>query len=119
MKRTHAVLISLMLAAAVVLGSFAAIRSTQLSTGAAAAPRVDSAQIARQNAALDRAEAALRAQLKKRPPAIKPIQAAAPAAAAPQTVIYKRAPTIVHVLHRHGEHENEGGGDGGGGGFDD
>jgi hypothetical protein len=116
MKRTHALLISLVLAAAVVLGSFAAIRSTQLSTRAAA-PRVDAAQLTRQNAALDRAEAALRAQLAKKPPAIKPLAAAAAPAAAPQTVIYRRPPAIVHVIHRHGgEHEDRGEHEGG---FDD
>ena len=121
MKRTHAVLISLMLAAAVVLGSFAAIRSTQLSTrSAAATPRVATSQIVRQNAALDRAEAALRAELRRKPPAIAPLAAAAPRPAASQTIVYKRAPTIVHVIHRAGgEHESEHEGHDGGGGVDD
>jgi hypothetical protein len=112
MKRTHALLISLVLAVAVVLGAFAAIRSTQLSTHAR--PGVAVVQVARQNAALDHAEAALRAQLAKKPPAIAALPTH-PAAA--QTVVYKRAPTIVHVLHRQGgEHER---GDHEGGGFDD
>ena len=122
MKRTHALLIALVLAFAVILGSFAAIRSTQLSTGssAAAAPRVAASQIARQNAALDRAEAALRAELRRKPPAIRPLAAAAPRPAASQTVVYKRAPTIVHVIHRAGgEHESEHDGHDGGGGVDD
>ena len=83
---------------AVVMGGFAAIRSTQLS--AAAAPRVSAAQIARQNAALSRAEAKLRAELAKKSPA------------GSATVVYRRPPAIVHVIHRHG-------GDGHEGGFDD
>ena len=112
MKRTHALLISLVLAVAVLLGSVAAIRSTRLSVNAAP-PRVGAAQIARQNAALDRAEAALRAELRKDPPAIAALPAPS-RASAPQTVIYRRAPTIVHVVHRHGgENESEGGSEGG------
>jgi hypothetical protein len=112
MKRTHALLVSLVLAAAVILGSFAAIRSTRLSTQASA-PRVDAAQIARQNAALDRAEAALRAELAKKPPALAALPAG-PRAAAPQTVVYRRAPAVVRVIHRHGdddghERDHEGG----------
>ena len=110
MKRTHALLISLVLAAAVVLGAFAAIRSTSLST-TSRTPKVDTAQVARQNAALDRAEAQLQAELAKRPPAVPALPAAAPN----QTVIYKRPPAIARVVH-HGEHEDgehESGRDGG------
>jgi hypothetical protein len=112
MKRTHAPLVSLVLAAAVILGSFAAIRSTRLSTQASA-QRVDAAQIARQNAALDRAEAALRAELAKKPPALAALPAG-PRAIAPQTVVYRRAPAVVRVIHRHGdddghERDHEGG----------
>jgi hypothetical protein len=105
MTRTHALLISLVLAAAVVLGGLAAIRSTQLSASASS-PKVSSTQISRQNAALDRAQARLRAELRSRPPAL-PAAAAARPAAVPQTVVYKRAPAIVRVIHRHGGHENE------------
>jgi hypothetical protein len=116
MKRTHAFLISVVLAFAVILGSFAAIRSTQLSTAASSPSRVSAAEIARQNAALTRAEAKLRAQLAHKPPAV-PAAGPARAAAAPQTVVYRRAPAVVHVIHRHGgEHEDGGAG---GGGADD
>ena len=112
MKRAHALLISLVLAVAVTLGSFAAIRTTQLST-ASTTPGVSSAEIARQNAALSRAETTLRAQLARRPPTIPTLDRNS-AAAAPQTVVYRRAPTIVHVIHRQGgEHDD------GGAGFDD
>ena len=106
MKRTHALAISLLLAIAVLLGSFAAIRSTRLSASAAA-PRVDAARLARQNAALDRAEAVLRAELRRKPPAV-PALPAPSRVSAPQTVIYRRPPAIVHVVHRHGG-ERDGG----------
>ena len=102
MKRTHTLLISVVLGIAVVLGSFAALRSSQL--GSRGATSVPAAQIARQDQALDRAEAALRAELRRKPPAL----AATPAAAAP-TVVYHRPPPIVRTVHRHGgEHETEG-----------
>lgn len=116
MKRAHALVISLVLAVAVILGSFAAIRSTQLST-ASVTPRVSSAAIARQNAALSKAEAALHAQLARKPPAL-PTMGRKGVVAAPQTVVYQRAPTIVHVIHRRGGERDDGSG-GGSGGFDD
>ena len=74
---------------AVVLGSFAALRTTH----AAAPPTVSSAEIARQNHALDHAEATLRAELRRKP---------STTAAQPGAVIYRRPPAIVHVIHRHG-----------------
>jgi len=105
MKRTQALIIALALAVAVVAGMFAALRTTQL--GATATPRVTSTQIARQNRALDRAEAVLRAELRHKPPAISTLRQA-PRAPAAQTVIYHRPPPIVHVIHRAGgEHERE------------
>lgn len=136
MKRIHALILVLALGIAVVAGSFAALRTTQLGTRATAT-NVNSAQIAKQNGALTRAEAALRAELRKKPPAIAALpkitpQVAPPAMtaarlpaavgptvvvarpaappAATQTVIYHRPPPIVHVIHRPGggEHESEG-----------
>jgi hypothetical protein len=103
MKRMHALLIAGVVGIAVVLGSFAALRSMQLASQRATT--VPAAQIVKQNRALDRAEAALRAELRRKPPAL----AGTPAAAAP-TVVYHRPPAIVHIVHRHGgEHETEGG----------
>lgn len=123
MKRTHAVLIALALAVAVITGSFAALRSQHLARQATAS-RVGTAQFIRQTRALDRAEARLRAELRRRPPAIPATPTAAPvrAVAQPQTVVYRRPAPIVHVIHRHGgehESEHESSGDGGGGGGDD
>jgi len=106
MKRTHALLISLVLAVAVTLGSFAAIRTTQLST-ASATPRISADEIARQNAALSKAETTLRAQLARKPPTIPTLNPKT-TAAAPQTVVYRRAPTIVRVIHRDGSEHDDG-----------
>jgi len=117
MKRINALILALALGIAVVAGTFAALRTSQLGRATSAVPRATAAQIARQNRALSRAEAALRAELRRRPPALAPTSAAAPAPA--QTVIYRRPPAIVHVVHRHGEHELEAEGRGGGEGLDD
>jgi len=111
MKRIHAIIIALALAVAVVAGTFAAMRSAQLGAASSATPRVTSSEVARQTHALNRAEAALRAQLRRRPPAVRGVPAR-PAVA--QTVIYHRAPTIVHVVHRHGGDDGSEHGDGGG-----
>lgn len=121
MKRTHALLIALALAVAVVAGSFAALRSQQLARKSGGS-RVGTAQFVRQSQALDRAEARLRAELRRRPPAVPAMPVAAQAAAAtqPATVVYRRPAPIVHVIHRHGgESEQDAHGGDGGGGFDD
>jgi hypothetical protein len=106
MKRTHALLIVLAVATAAVAGTFAALRSSQLRANAA--PKVSAVQIQRQIRSLDRAEAALRAQLRRKPPALPAL--AAPAAPAPAAlagataprVTYVRPAPIIHVVHRHG-----------------
>jgi hypothetical protein len=135
MKPLNALILVLALGIAVVAGSFAALRTTHLGSNATAT-HVSTTQFAKQNRALIRAEATLRAELRKKPPAIPRLPAAGqPAAGVPaaglpaappaaaQTVIYHRPPPIVHVIHRHGgEHESEGaqadGGSGGGGNDD-
>ena len=99
MKRVHALILAVAIGIAVVLGSFAALRTTH----AASPGTVANAQVVTQTRALDRAEAALRAELRRKPPAVS----AVPAARA-QTVIYHRPPPVVHVVHRHGEREGEG-----------
>ena len=124
MKRTHALLLVLAVAMAAVAGTFAALRSSQLRANAA--PKVSAVQIQRQNQALDRAEAALRAQLRRKPPALPPVPrttsqpavsapaAPALAAAAAPRVTYVRPKPIVRIVHRHGGEpgDHEGGGDG-------
>jgi hypothetical protein len=126
MKRTHALLIALVLAFAVVAGTLAALRTTQLGTRQTTAVGLSSAQIAQRNRALDRAQAALLAELRKRPPALPAVHTVhavtTPRPAPAQTVVYVRPKPIVHVIHRHGG-ESESGGDsaqgGAGASFDD
>ena len=113
MKRTHALVVAIVVAFAAIAGTFAALRTMQLGANARATSHLSAAQIADQNLALDRAERTLLAELHKRPPALPPLPASSRAtavqvAAAPQTVIYHRPPTIVHVIHGHGgEHEGQ------------
>jgi hypothetical protein len=114
MKRTHAFLIAVALGIAVVAGTFAALRSQQLARNAA--PRISSSQYTSQTRALDRAEAAIKAELRRRPPVV-PALRAAPPARAPQAVIYRRPAPIVHVIHRQGGEREAESHDGGG--FDD
>jgi hypothetical protein len=124
MKRTHALLIVFAVALAAVAGTFAALRSSQLRANAAA-PKVSAAQIQRQIRSLDRAEAALRAQLRRKPPALPPLPHAQPALSAPGAsappalaaapvprVTYVRPKPIIRIVHRHGgesgDHEDGG-----------
>jgi hypothetical protein len=116
MKRTHALLIVLAVAMAAVAGTFAALRSSQLRANAAA-PKVSAVQIQQQIHSLDRAEAALRAQLRRQPPALPAVPhatpqpvLAAPAPSAPTSlasapaprVTYVRPKPIIRIVHRHG-----------------
>jgi hypothetical protein len=101
MNRKHALLIAVMLGLAALVGAFALARTTHL--GAASQPKVSAARIARQEAALTRAEASLRRR-------VAHATAATPAAPAPQAqrVMYVRPKPIVVTVHRHGgEHEQE------------
>ena len=114
MKRMHALLIALALGVAIVAGTFAAMRTTQL--GASSTPRISDAQYLKQTRALARAEAALRAELRRKP-TVSPVVAPAPAVAPAQSVIYHRPAPIVRVVHRSGgEREAE---QGNGAGLDD
>ena len=116
MHKLNLTLIAALIAGAAVLGTVAAVRTTALSTAHTRSADRTVAQRAKQ---LDRFEAALRAQLRKRPPALPavPKPAAAPAPsnvqAAPR-VVYRRPAPIVVVRHTHhgddGEHEAQGGG---------
>jgi hypothetical protein len=122
MKRTHALLIVLAVATAAVAGTFAALRSTQLRANAA--PKVSAVQIQRQTLALDRAEATLRAQLRRKPPALPKLPQATPqpglstpagapsalASAAAPTVTYVRPKPIVRIVHRRGGESGDDGG---------
>lgn len=101
MKRGHALLISLIVAAAAIFGTVAATDSVRLGRSSAG-PTLSSAQIAAHNRALDRTEAKLRRMLTGHP-------AATPdARAGRQRVIYVRPAPHVVTLH-HGSHEGDDG----------
>jgi hypothetical protein len=87
MKRSHALLLALLLGVAVVAATFAVMTTTSLGMSAkAAAPATSSAQIAARNHKLDKTEAALRRALAKKPPALPKV---------PKRVAAE--PQIVHV----------------------
>ncbi len=85
MKRIHALLIALAVSFAVVAGTFAAIRTTQL--GSAASPSVSPTEVARQTKILDQTKAQLKRALNKRPPKLPPLPST--------TLASKQTPTIV------------------------
>lgn len=70
MKRSHALLLALMLGAAAIAAAFAVVTTTSLGMSATRPSAVSDAQIAARNAKLDRAEAALRRALEKKPPGL-------------------------------------------------
>jgi hypothetical protein len=132
MPRKAVFIVAVSLAFAAVAGTIALTKTVHLGQ-AAAKPRLPKSAIAKRQTQLDRFEASLRAELKRRPPAVpklpptpavSPAPAVAPAAApapAAQRVVYRRPAPI--VIHKHrpggGEHEGADHGDGGGGGGDD
>ncbi len=139
MPRKQTLIVALSLAFAAVVGTVALTKTVHLGQAAAAKP-VSKSLIAKRTAQLDRFEASLRAELRKKPPAVpkvpstpvaRPVApapaaapAAAPAPAATQRVVYVRpAPIVIHKHRAGGEHESEGSdhGDGSqsGGGGDD
>ena len=127
MQRANAFVIALLLGAAVVIGSVAALKTAELK-GASAKTAVSSQALAKRSARLDRAEIALRKALSRRPPKLPEVphfsavagsQSAAAAPAPPRIVRYVRPAPIVVTTHRaggegndSGEHEHEGGGGG-------
>lgn len=131
MQRANAFLIALLLGAAVVVGSVAALKTAELKS-ASAKPGVSARTLARRNARLDRAEIALRKALARRPPKLPAVPhfapvapqvaAPAPSAAAPRVIRYVRPAPIVVTQHRaggdEGEHGDRGEHEGGGGGDD-
>jgi hypothetical protein len=103
MKRIHALIIAVVLAAAAVAGLSAALRTTHLA--AAARGTVPAAQIAERNRQLDKIEKTLLAEAHRAPKTARQGQA---------PILYVRPKPIVHVVHRSGgEHEGEREADGG------
>jgi hypothetical protein len=68
MARKHALLISLVVAGALVAGVFAAVRTTELGASASAAPSVSGSDISRRDHQLDRLAKQIEAHARKRPP---------------------------------------------------
>ena len=117
MNRKHALVVSAMLAVAVLAGALAVTRTAGI--GAATKPAavaVSDTAVAARQANLDRYEASLEAALAKKPPKLPPLpkKSATPGvpAAAPQ-VVYVRA--HAPPSHAGGGHEADSEGDG----FDD
>lgn len=101
MNKRHATVIAFLLGLAVLLGTFAVMRTTNLGAASRAA---SNARVAAQERRLTAAERSLRH-------ALASPSASSGTAKAPKTVYVRPAPIIVH-LHRHGD-------DGEGGSFDD
>jgi hypothetical protein len=122
MHRLHITLVAGLLAAAAVLGTFAATHTVSLG---AAHSRTSGASVRAREQQLNRFEASLHRALAKKPPVL-PTVPKTPAAQLPGTpatqprVVYRRPPAIVIVRHTH--HGDDGGsreaadGEGGGGG---
>jgi hypothetical protein len=112
MTRFQAFLIALSIGFAVVAGTYAAMQTTKLGTGATT--HVSATSITQQAHALDRTAVALKRALHKHPPKLPAVPKAAPAAPhvvyvqtpAPRTAV--AAPAPVH------HHDDGSGGDGGG-----
>lgn len=101
MNKRHASVIALLLGLAVLLGTFATMRTTHL--GAASRSATD-ARIAAQTQRLSAAERSLRRALAARParPATPRASQAPQASQAPKTVYVRPAPIVVHLRH-HGD----------------
>lgn len=102
MSKAHAILISLLLGVAVVLGAFAAVRTTSV---AAEQSSASAESIAVRQQRLDNVEAQLRRSLASRPPAL-PAASSASAGIAPR-VTYVRAPSIAASFATSDEHGDE------------
>lgn len=122
MNKLHITIVAGLLAAAAVLGTFAATHTVSLG---AAHTRANNGKVLVRAKQLSRFEASLQRALAKKPPALPtvPKASAARQAGAPSAqprVIYQRPPAIVVVRHTH--HGDDGAGreasDGGGGGGD-
>jgi hypothetical protein len=116
MARKHAILVTLVLALAAVLGAVALGHTLGLG---AAANKANDALVAKRTQQLDRFEASLRRQLGQKAVALPAIpQAPTASTKAPQRVVYVRPkPIVIHKHRAGGEYEAEGADHGGG--FDD
>jgi len=116
MNRKHAFVLSLLVGVLVVAGTLAATGTVRLG-GSSQAASVSDAEIAAQQAKLDRYEASLKKALKRKPPKLPPLEQTGttrPAAAAAQPkVVYVRAESTAAGTGG-GEYEHETGDEHGG-----
>lgn len=105
--------ISILLAAAAVLGAAAVMRTVSIGTGQT---KTADAAIQARVRQLDRFEASLRRRLERKPPRLPAVQRSAPVQAAPR-VVYRRPAPIVVVRHTH--HDDGGESEASGAGGDD
>jgi hypothetical protein len=102
--KAHAALISLLLGTAVVLGMFAALRTTSLAAepSSAGAPA-----IAARQERLNRVEAQLQRALEGRPPALPAARAASPGVAPRVAYVRAAIPVARASYEQHGEEDEE------------
>jgi len=122
MNKLHITIVAGLLAAAAVLGTFAAGRTVSLG---AAHKKASNGNVLTRSKQLNRFEASLQKALAKKPPALPAVPKASAArqpgaASAQPRVIYQRPPAIVVVRHTHRGDDgvDREAADGGGGGGD-
>jgi hypothetical protein len=105
MPKKHALVISIFLAVALVLGAFGAVRTVALSTSTRTA---SAASVTQRERRLDLAERQLQAALARRPPALAPL-ASATGAPAPRVEYVRPEPIVITrpSAAREREHESE------------
>lgn len=113
MTRLQALLIAFSVAFAVVAGTYAAMQTTRLGTGATT--HVSATSLVAQRKALDRTAVALHKALKQHPPKLPPVRHVAPPA---PRIVYSPAPTQSSAAPASRAHD-DGGDHGGRGGPDD
>ncbi len=123
MKRSHAVVISLLLGVAIVAGGLAVLRTAGVGSSGQTAAAASDQLVAQRTAALDEYEASLRKALAEKPPKLPALTKAskpAPASVPTPKVVYVRAQAPASPPHAGSSDEgDEHGDEGEGGGFDD
>ena len=110
MNSTRALIVSLSVGLAAIVGVFALGHTVALGNRANA---TTNDQVAQHAAELNRYEASLRRALAQKPPALPPVPSSSSTAASlqgatPVRVVYHRPPPVVVITHRAGgEHESE------------
>lgn len=92
MPTKHALVVSIFLALALVLGAFGALRTAVLSSSAHTAA---AASVTRREHRLDLAEEQLRRALARKPPALPPLASGATPAPAPRVEYVRPAPIVI------------------------